>query len=77
MSPKKPGRPFTGQAKSNAQRQAEYRSKVERERLAAIEVTAMAHSSTSDAKLIKLMQTAGPRVLQSLWIELGRRKRWH
>ncbi len=74
--PKKAGRPFTGNAKTNAQRQADHRAKLERERLASMEVTKMAHSSTSDDELKTLMVTAGPVVLHSLWIELGRRKGW-
>ena len=74
--PKKMGRPFTGKALSNAQRQAVHRVKVAQERAAAIENTKAAHSSTTDAELLALMSKAGPVVLKSLWVELGRRRGW-
>lgn len=74
--PKKMGRPFTGKALTNAQRQAVHRAKVAKERQAAIENTAGAHSSTSDDELLKLFPKAGSVVLHSIWLELGRRRGW-
>jgi hypothetical protein len=74
--PKKMGRPVTGNAKSNAERQAEHRTKLAREKAAVIENTALAHSSTSDSELLLLFPEAGPVVLQSIWCELGRRRGW-
>lgn len=74
--PKKPGRPYTGNAMTNAQRQAQHRVKLARERAAEIDNIQGAHSSTSDKELQQLIATAGPVLLRSLWIEMGRRKGW-
>lgn len=74
--PKKMGRPFTGKAKSSAERQAEFRKRQQEAREAALGAVAGAYSNTSTEEVRQMIATGGPVTMESAWKELGRRMGW-
>ncbi len=74
--PKKRGRPRTGNAKSNAERQAEFRTRQSQEREAALDAVAGAYAETSTEDVRQMIATGGPVTMESAWRELGRRMGW-
>jgi Tfp pilus assembly protein PilN len=74
--PKKPGRPFTGKAQSNAERQAAYRKRQAALRETALWSSENVYGKDSMETLKKLIVEGGPITFEGAWREIGRRKGW-
>lgn len=69
----RPGRPATGKALTNAQRQKIYR---ERHKLISVQVVEQVIESfegETNAQVLEWLATGGPKLREKAWIELGRR----
>lgn len=74
--PKRRGRPATGQAKSNAERQANFRAKREEYKRLMLESTAEICAKKTLEKLCREILTAPEESQKMAWAEIGRRKGW-
>ncbi|MBS4068165.1 MAG: hypothetical protein KGZ62_06160 [Sulfurimonas sp.] len=74
--PRKRGRPRTGKALSNAERQRIHREKPAKVLQARLEAASESFSSETEADLLEWLVKAGPKLQEKAWLELGRRKGW-
>jgi len=74
--PKKRGRPVTGKAATNAQRQAEFRQRRDRDRDVALIAARRSLGLLGDIELIELMKASEPELSKTAWLEFGRRNGW-
>ena len=70
------GRPRTGKAQSNAERQRKHREKQAFLHQSRLESASQSFASESDAELLEWLVTAGASLQEKAWLELGRRKCW-
>ena len=74
--PKKRGRPNTGKALSNADRQKNFRERRAKQEKMRIDSAAESFSSESETELLEWLVKSGPALQEKAWLELGRRKGW-
>ncbi len=74
--PMKRGRPPTGKALTDAERQQRYRARQQTKLTEKIRSSAGSFEGDTDEELLKWLVTAGPKLQEKAWIELGRRKGW-
>lgn len=73
--PKKRGRPFTGKAKSSAERQAEFRQRQAAARKVTAESAEVGYGKISTEELC-MMIAKNPALSMLAWVEIGRRQGW-
>lgn len=75
--PRRPGRPATGNAKSNAERQAAYRQRHGAARQSVASSAAdIFHKHSMPDLLGALTNADNPEWAQLVWVEIGRRMGW-
>lgn len=74
--PRKRGRPVTGKALSNAERQRKHREKQAKIEQFRLEGATRSFQDETDAELLQWLLSSGPVLQEKAWLELGRRKGW-